>query len=173
MRSRRLTVLTPRAGSSRRAALSWLLAGAFALAALAAAVLPGPARAQGFNWKRYAGTEIRVFGPIIPQLDRIKASLPQFEQLTGIKVTLETFPDAQLRQKTLIEATADRRTYEQMVLDPDEMMALVSVRNLQRHLACGVTTLRDNGGRNRVTFLVREAINRGYFVGPRLLLAAP
>ena len=47
-----------------------------------------------------------------------------------------------------------------MVLDPDEMMALVSVRNLQRHLACGVTTLRDNGGRNRVTFVVREAINR-------------
>jgi hypothetical protein len=66
---------------------------------------------------------------------------------------------------------ADRRTYEQMALDPDEMMALVSVRNLQRHLACGVTTLRDNGGRNRVSFIVREAINRGYFVGPRLLLS--
>jgi imidazolonepropionase-like amidohydrolase len=66
---------------------------------------------------------------------------------------------------------ADRRTYEQMVLDPDEMMALVSVYNLQRHLACGVTTLRDNGGRNRVTFVVREAINRGYFIGPRLLLS--
>jgi imidazolonepropionase-like amidohydrolase len=66
---------------------------------------------------------------------------------------------------------ADRRTYEQMILDPDEMMALISVRNLQRHLACGVTTLRDNGGRNRVTFIVREAINRGYFIGPRLLLS--
>jgi imidazolonepropionase-like amidohydrolase len=66
---------------------------------------------------------------------------------------------------------ADRRTYEQMMLDPDEMMALVSVANLQRHLAAGVTTLRDNGGRNRVTFVVREAINRGYFVGPRLLLS--
>lgn len=66
---------------------------------------------------------------------------------------------------------ADRRTYEQMILDPDEMMALVSIRNLQRHLASGVTTLRDNGGRNRVTFVVREAIKRGYFVGPRLLLS--
>src|SRR5258708_28694902 len=63
---------------------------------------------------------------------------------------------------------ADRRTYEQMVLDPDEMMALVSVSNLQRHLATGVTTLRDNGGRNRVTFIVREAIQRGYFTGPPL-----
>jgi imidazolonepropionase-like amidohydrolase len=66
---------------------------------------------------------------------------------------------------------ADRRTYEQMALDPDEMMALVSVSNLQRHLATGVTTLRDNGGRNRVTFIVREAIQRGYFIGPRLLLS--
>ncbi len=89
---------------------------------------------------------------------------------------VETYPDATLLPG-LIDAhahltlAADRRTYEQMVLDPDEMMALVSVRNLQRHLACGVTTLRDNGGRNRVTFIVREAINRGYFVGPRLLLS--
>ena len=92
------------------------------------------------------------------------------------EVHVETYRDATLLPG-LVDAHAhltlagDRRTYEQMVLDPDEMMALVSVRNLQRHLACGVTTLRDNGGRNRVTFIVREAINRGYFVGPRLLLS--
>jgi imidazolonepropionase-like amidohydrolase len=66
---------------------------------------------------------------------------------------------------------ANRLTYERMFEEPDEMMALVSLRNLQRHLASGVTTLRDNGGRNRVTFVVREALRRGYFVGPRLLLA--
>jgi imidazolonepropionase-like amidohydrolase len=66
---------------------------------------------------------------------------------------------------------ANRQTYEQMFEEPDEMMALVSLRNLQRHLASGVTTIRDNGGRNRVTFVVREALRRGYFVGPRLLLA--
>ena len=34
-----------------------------------------------------------------------------------------------------------------------------------------MTTLRDNGGRNRVTFIVREAMQRGYFIGPRLLLS--
>ncbi len=89
---------------------------------------------------------------------------------------VEHHPDATLLPG-LIDAhahltlAADRRTYEQMTLDPDEMMALVSLRNLRRHLNCGVTTLRDNGGRNRVTFVVREAINRGYFVGPRLLLS--
>jgi len=66
---------------------------------------------------------------------------------------------------------ADGRTYEEMFRDPDEMMSMIAVRNMQLHLASGVTTLRDNGGRNRVTFVVREAIERGYFVGPRLLLS--
>jgi len=88
----------------------------------------------------------------------------------------EHFPDATLLPGFVdahahLTLAGDRRTYEQMILDPDEMMALVSVANLQRHLAAGVTTLRDNGGRNRVTFIVREAIKRGYFVGPRLLLS--
>ena len=88
----------------------------------------------------------------------------------------EHFPDGTLLPGFVdahahLTLAGDRRTYEQMVLDPDEMMALVSVANLQRHLAAGVTTLRDNGGRNRVTFIVREAIKRGYFTGPRLLLS--
>ena len=110
------------------------------------------------------GSRIAAVGPAAEVLPRVSAA------------TVETYPNATLLPG-IIDAHAhltlagDRRTYEQMALDPDEMMALVSVRNLQRHLACGVTTLRDNGGRNRVTFIVREAINRGYFVGPRLLLS--
>jgi imidazolonepropionase-like amidohydrolase len=67
--------------------------------------------------------------------------------------------------------TGDGKTYEQQVLDPDEMMALIAVHNLRRHLASGVTTLRDNGGRNSVVFVVREAVTRGYLAGPRMLLA--
>lgn len=67
--------------------------------------------------------------------------------------------------------TGDGATYEQQATDPDEMMSLISVSNLQRHLASGVTTVRDNGGRNRVVFVVREAIERGYIAGPRLLLS--
>lgn len=110
------------------------------------------------------GSRITAVGPAADVLPRDPAA------------AVESFPGGTLLPG-LIDAHAhltlagDRRTYEQMVLDPDEMMALVSVWNLQRHLACGVTTLRDNGGRNRVTFIVREAINRGYFVGPRLLLS--
>ena len=65
----------------------------------------------------------------------------------------------------------DGRTYEQMVLDPDEMMVLTGVQNALLHLRAGVTTLRDTGARNRTTFILREAMNRGYIVGPRMLLS--
>jgi imidazolonepropionase-like amidohydrolase len=116
-------------------------------------------------------------GGVVVEGSRIRAVGPAADLLAQVPPdAVEAYPDGTLLPG-LIDAHAhltlagDRRTYEQMVLDPDEMMALVSVRNLQRHLACGVTTLRDNGGRNRVTFIVREAIARGYFLGPRLLLS--
>ena len=70
-----------------------------------------------------------------------------------------------------ITLTGDGKTYEEQCRDPDEMMALIAVSNMSKHLASGVTTVRDNGGRNQVVFIVREAIQRGYVTGPRLLLA--
>lgn len=70
-----------------------------------------------------------------------------------------------------ITLTGDGSTYEQQVLDPDEMMSLIAVNNMERHLAAGVTTIRDNGGRNRVVFVVREAVRRGYIRAPRMLLS--
>ena len=107
-------------------------------------------------------------------ITRVAPAAEMTAELAASKV--DHFPDSTLLPGIVdahahLTLSADRRTYEQMILDPDEMMALVSVANLQRHLATGVTTLRDNGGRNRVTFIVREAIERGYFIGPRLLLS--
>jgi imidazolonepropionase-like amidohydrolase len=96
------------------------------------------------------------------------------DELAGAQV--EHFPEGTLLPG-LIDAhahltlPANRQSYERMAQDSDELMALVSIRNLHRHLASGVTTIRDNGCRNRVTFAVREALRRGYFSGPRLLLA--
>lgn len=68
-----------------------------------------------------------------------------------------------------LSLAADGRTYEQMVGDSDELMALVGARNALLHLKAGVTTIRDNGARNRVAFVIREAIERGYVLGPRVL----
>ncbi len=116
-------------------------------------------------------------GVVAVEGSRITAVAPAAELAEALRgAPVEAFADATLLPG-LVDAhahltlAADRRTYEQMTGDPDEMMALVSIRNLRRHLNCGVTTLRDNGGRNRVTFVVREAIDRGYFLGPRLLLS--
>jgi imidazolonepropionase-like amidohydrolase len=72
-------------------------------------------------------------------------------------------------EHTHLGLAGDGRSYEEMALDPDELMILAGVQNLRRHLAAGVTTLRDNGARNRVGFMLREGIRRGYLPGPRLL----
>src|SRR5581483_10460064 len=107
-------------------------------------------------------------GALAIEGSRIAAVGPASELLAEVPPdAVRHFPDGTLMPGMVdahahLTLAADRRTYEQMILDPDEMMALISVRNLQRHLACGVTTLRDNGGRNRVTFVVREAQRRGY-----------
>jgi imidazolonepropionase-like amidohydrolase len=66
---------------------------------------------------------------------------------------------------------ADGRTYEAMAAETDEMMVLAGTRNAGVHLANGITTTRDNGGRNRVVFFLREAIERGLVEGPRLLVS--
>ena len=70
-----------------------------------------------------------------------------------------------------ITLSGDGKTYEEQAIDPDEMMTLIAVSNMRKHLESGVTTLRENGGRNQTTFVVREAIARGYVTGPRLLLS--
>ena len=65
----------------------------------------------------------------------------------------------------------DRQPFEVQLQAPDEMLALTAVRQLATHLRSGVTTVRDCAARGQVMFWVREAIRRGYFVGPRLQLA--
>ena len=61
--------------------------------------------------------------------------------------------------------------YEQEELSTDEFMAVTAVHNAQVMLRSGVTTLRDNGARHSIMFAVREAMNRGLLVGPRMLIS--
>jgi imidazolonepropionase-like amidohydrolase len=66
---------------------------------------------------------------------------------------------------------ADGRSYSEVVRDPDEVWALTAYENVARHLHAGVTTIRDNGARNRVTFAVRDFLRQRDLIHPRLLLA--
>jgi imidazolonepropionase-like amidohydrolase len=61
------------------------------------------------------------------------------------------------------------RTYEDVIAnDSDEMMLLRGARNAYLHLRAGVTTCRDCGARNNVTFVLRDAAQAGFFLSPRL-----
>jgi imidazolonepropionase-like amidohydrolase len=62
------------------------------------------------------------------------------------------------------------RRYEDYIReDSDEIMLLRAARNAQTHMAIGVTTMRDCGGRNNVVMSLRNGITRGYLHGPRIL----
>lgn len=54
---------------------------------------------------------------------------------------------------------------------PNGQMALKILKNAQRNLAAGITTVRDLGGWSELEFDVRRAIQRGEFAGPRMCLA--
>ncbi|MFO7941410.1 MAG: amidohydrolase family protein [Bacillota bacterium] len=59
---------------------------------------------------------------------------------------------------------------EAMEVGDDELLTRAA-SNARRALENGVTTLADLGGRNDVTFSLRDAIERGEMLGPRLVLA--
>ncbi len=65
----------------------------------------------------------------------------------------------------------DGRTYAEMFSESDELMVLTGVMNLRKHLAAGVTTIREHGARNQVGFAIREGLQRGYYGGPRMLVS--
>ena len=50
---------------------------------------------------------------------------------------------------THLSLAGDGRNYVQMFSETDEMMVLTGAMNLQRHLAAGITTIREHGARNK------------------------
>ena len=65
----------------------------------------------------------------------------------------------------------DGRLGDELTLLPDEVLTLQAARNARAHLYSGVTTLRDCGAKNRTTFMLRQAMEMGITVGPRLILS--
>src|SRR5258705_798916 len=66
-----------------------------------------PARAQGFNWKRFQGKELFLLLTKHPFVDVLEKNIPEFESLSGMKVKWETLPEIQARQKMTVEMTAN------------------------------------------------------------------
>ncbi len=62
--------------------------------------------------------------------------------------------------------------YEEVIeRDSNEIMLLRAAHNTHIHLSAGVTTLRDCGARDRITFDLREGARQGLVTAPRLLLS--
>jgi imidazolonepropionase-like amidohydrolase len=64
---------------------------------------------------------------------------------------------------------ADGRTYEAVHQESDDYLIQTGLANARRHLASGVTTVRDNGARGRVGFAIRQAAAGTQ--APRILVA--
>jgi imidazolonepropionase-like amidohydrolase len=61
--------------------------------------------------------------------------------------------------------------HQAVVGRPEGLLLLRAAANARRSLESGVTTLRDCGARDGVTFALREAIELGIVPGPRLVLS--
>ncbi|MFB3817374.1 MAG: ABC transporter substrate-binding protein [Candidatus Methylomirabilales bacterium] len=73
---------------------------------LAAFVFAATAEAGQFNWQQFKGTQLRVLLNKHPWQTAIEPHLKEFEQLTGIKLVTEVYPEDQFRAKTLVELTS-------------------------------------------------------------------
>lgn len=69
-------------------------------------VLMTSASAAAIDWKQCQGTEIRFLMNKHPFTTYIEPKVAEFEQMTGIKVNLEVFPEDQFRNKRMIELNA-------------------------------------------------------------------
>ena len=65
----------------------------------------------------------------------------------------------------------DGTAVEEASDEPDEMLVLRSAWNARKHLETGVTTARDNGGKNLTTIYLKQGIERGLIPGPRMVIS--
>jgi len=95
-----------------------LVASGVLVGARGAAVAAAPARQEGFDWRRFEGTGIRLLANAHPWTDSIKPRLPEFQELTGIQVVAEDLPEAQFRQRLTTELSQGTGSVDVMMSAP-------------------------------------------------------
>src|SRR5581483_2340480 len=71
----------------------------------AATAVPATISSAAFDWKRFNGRTIRILLWEHPEANEWKKLLPEFEELTGIKVQWEQASVADIYAKTILELT--------------------------------------------------------------------
>jgi multiple sugar transport system substrate-binding protein len=73
-----------------------------------------------FHWRRYQGTTIRVLLNRHPWQEAIQPLLPEFEELTGITVVTEVYPEDQFRAKRTVELASGVANIDVTMLMPQQ-----------------------------------------------------
>ncbi|MFW6174776.1 MAG: amidohydrolase family protein [Chloroflexota bacterium] len=71
---------------------------------------------------------------------------------------------------THLMAPGDGTPGDDVAAEDDDILLLQAAKNARTLLHSGVTTIRENGAKNHVTFSLREGIGRGLAVGPKMTL---
>ena len=61
---------------------------------------------DSFNWRQFEGTELKLLLNQHPYQQALVGELPKFEELTGIKVTYDVFPEQNYFDKVTIDLSA-------------------------------------------------------------------
>lgn len=84
------------------------------------ALVSGAAAAQTMKWDAYKGTTLRVLLNQHPWQAAMTPYFPEFEKLTGIKLQIETYPEAQFRQKVLVELSTGGQNLDAFMMSPGQ-----------------------------------------------------
>jgi multiple sugar transport system substrate-binding protein len=114
-------------------------------AVLAAPAIVERANAQSkFDWKQCKGQSIEVNYQLSPRGTLLKAAIPQFEEMTGIKVGFEQIPEQQQRPKVAMEMATGHPSFDVVNVGMHVQKRLVEHANwmedLRPYIADGTLT---------------------------------
>ncbi len=136
------------------------------------AVLVGQRLIDGTGNKPIENPAILIQGSKIVAVGRQgELTIPHSENIIRLDYSDKTLLPGLIDCHVHICMSADDNPLARLYEDSDDMLLLRAANNVRLALKAGVTTLRDCGGRNMVTFSIREAISKKIINGPHLLLS--
>lgn len=78
---------------------------------------------EGFNWQAYEGARINVIVNKHPWVELIEPKIPEFEEMTGIEVSLDIYPEDQFRTKRTVEMVSGTSVIDVFMMMPGNSLA--------------------------------------------------
>ncbi|NLY29197.1 MAG: sugar ABC transporter substrate-binding protein [Firmicutes bacterium] len=83
----------------------------------AAPALAAPATEANIDWRQAEGASIIVAMNLHMETDELDAQLAEFEELTGIRVNFQIYPEIELHQKTLVDLASGAGIFDVIMMD--------------------------------------------------------